>query len=244
VTDGKAKTIAIVVTLAVHAGLGLSVALATAAEENRLNRRESLADEKVQHIQAGLAIKSKSSKGRKTKQPQRETARKVSPTDIAVARDDQKKPEPKDKKAKDPLGDIDPESIFDKHRQGAAGEADPTTAEQGSDEESQEGRADGSEWGTMADAVGDPYVGELNGRLHEFWEVPSTVNDPSLEGAGCVQLNASGKIVDRRVEKSGNATFDAAIERALKKSSDMETPVPDHLQRDLIQRGLCFAFKP
>jgi outer membrane biosynthesis protein TonB len=243
VTDRGAKHIAIVVTLLVHVGVGVSVALATQATQGRLSERANLADEKREHIQAGLAIKSKSAKGRKTKQPQRETERKVSPTDVAVSRDE-KPVDPKDKKEKDPLDEVAPESVFDKHRQGATGPAEPTSAAPGGDDETKVGRDDGSDWGTQADTVGDPYVGELNGRLHEHWEVPSTVTDTALEAAACVRLSPDGKIADFRIEKSGNATFDAAVERAVKQASDMEAPVPDHLSGGLTKEGLCFAFKP
>jgi hypothetical protein len=245
VTDGKAKTIAIVVTVAVHAGLGFAVARATAAETDRLLERESLADEKLEHIEAGLAMRSKSSKGRKTRQPQREVERKTSPNDVAVNRDDtQKKPDDKEKKEKDPLGEVDPESVFNKHRQGAEGTAEPTTAEQGSDEESQEGRTDGSDLGRLADPKGDPYIGELNDRLHEHWEVPSTVTDENLVAYACIRLDAAGQRAEVQYDKSGNATFDAAVERSVKAASEMETPVPDHQVGALVKGRLCFAFRP
>ena len=74
--------------------------------------------------------------------------------------------------------------------------------------------------------------------------MPSTVTDDTLVAYACVRLDAAGKRVDVQFDKSGNATFDAAVERAVKAASEMETPVPDHQMGAPVKGSLCFAFKP
>jgi outer membrane biosynthesis protein TonB len=133
--------------------------------------------------------------------------------------------------------EVDPDSVLEKnHIQ------DEDLSSTGVDEVPKEGSADGSEWGTEKDARGDPYAGELRGRIESVWAVPSVETEGGV-AQGCVRLDADGKIVDRAVKKkSGNATLDRSVELALKKAPDMEEPVPEHLIDLITVKGICFRF--
>jgi outer membrane biosynthesis protein TonB len=133
--------------------------------------------------------------------------------------------------------EIDPDSVLDKNRA-----QDEDLSSTGVDEVPKEGSADGSEWGTEKDARGDPYAGELRGRIESVWAVPSVETEGGV-AQGCVRLDADGKIVDRAVKKkSGNATLDRSVELALKKAPDMDEPVPEHLIDLITVKGICFRF--
>jgi len=140
-------------------------------------------------------------------------------------------------KVKPRLDEIDPESILEKNRV-----QDEDLSETGVDEVPKEGSADGSEWGSERDARGDPYAGELRGRIESVWSVPSVETGTGV-AQGCVKLDEDGKIVDRHVKKkSGNANLDRSVELALKQAPDMEDPVPEHLIDLITVKGICFRF--
>ena len=248
-SDSRFKTIAISLAVVLHIALGVGVVYAAISESSRLAERAEFAEENLVHIEAGLAIRSKSAKGRKTKQPQKDTQRKISPNDVVVAKDDQQKPDDKKKDDKDPKpeDEIDPEAIFKKHRQGAEGtpSEDPAAEQPGTDEETTPGRADGHDFGMFDEAKGDPYLGELNGRLHANFEVPSTVPDgQGLRTLGCVRLRPDGKVADFSIEdKSAVPAFNSAVTRSLRTAPQMEQPVPSHLTAMLVEQLLCFEFK-
>jgi outer membrane biosynthesis protein TonB len=133
--------------------------------------------------------------------------------------------------------EIDPESILEKNRV-----QDEDLSETGVEEIPKEGSADGSEWGSERDARGDPYAGELRGRIESVWSVPSVETGTGV-AQGCVKLDEDGKIVDRHVKKkSGNANLDRSVELALKQAPDMEEPVPEHLIDLITVKGICFRF--
>jgi len=250
VKDGGEKIFAAGFAVFAHLAVVGAVWGGTHLERSRQERRAAADDGKKNHIEAGLAVRSKSAKGRKSKQPQKDVARKVSPNDVTVKRDDKpadpNKPKPDEK---DPLGDVDPESVFNKHRPGAEGDVDPATAEPGADDESKAGRADGSDFGTLEDAKGDPYVGELIGRMttNPDIEIPATVPEGTgLVTYGCVRLSADGKIVEAELDpdhKSGNAAFNSAVLRRVKATTDMEAPVPDKLKKMLVENSACVPFR-
>ncbi len=248
--EERIKLVAMVTALVAHLGLAGFVWGASRFDHARLTARADATADKYEHIQAGLAVRSKSAKGRKTKQPQKDTQRKVAPGDVAVSRDDQKKDDEK-KDEKDPDAELDPESVFNKHRDGAEGKPtdDPAAEAPGGDEETKAGRADGSEFGTLADAQGDPYAGELAGRMstNPDLEVPSTVPEGTgLETWGCVRLSADGKVADVELDpkhKSDNAAFNSAVLRRVKLTTNMESAVPPNMISQLVEEYLCVPFR-
>jgi outer membrane biosynthesis protein TonB len=145
--------------------------------------------------------------------------------------------EPPKHKIKPKKDEIDINSTLEKNRQ-----QDEDLSSTGVDEVPKEGSADGSEWGTERDARGDPYAGELRGRIQSVWNVPAVETGAGV-AQGCVRLDEDGKIVDRAVrKKSGNANLDRSVELALKQAPDMEEPVPEHLIDLITVKGICFRF--
>lgn len=194
--------------------------------------------EDAETIEASLAFKKKEIKSR---QPQKRKKKKFKPrVEEAASRDAEKKPEKKEKeedKLRPEPDEIDFESILDKNRK-----QDEELSDFGAEEIPQEGAADGSEWGTEVEARGDPYVGELKGRIYAAWKVP-TLETGSGAAIGCVRLDEDGKIVERELkQRSKNSNLDRSVELALKESSDMEEPVPSHLVNLLTVKGICFNF--
>jgi len=215
-------------------------------DQGKAERRAKLGEDEYQAIEAGLAIRAKSAAGKtKSKLPQKDMAEKVKPDVEGVAMDPNKVPATpkKDDKQHASPDMVDPNSTFNKFRKAdSVGKAN-TTGE-GADDENVAGKADGSDWGTLEDAKGDPYAGELAGRVTKDFDVPSLVGTQGLKALGCVRLNREGRIVERSVEKkSGNPTFDRAVEKSVAQATDMEAPVPDRLVKIMVKKSICFEFK-
>jgi hypothetical protein len=221
-------------------------------DKKKIEERNKLGDEQYQTIEAGLAIKKKSTSGKKSRLPQKDVAPKVKPPQApGIATDPNAKPsdEKKDKKDEEyiPPDKRDPSSVFDKYRNVDTGETAPTDGQSGGDDENVEGQEDGSEFGTLERAKGDPYVGELIGRMTKDFTVPSVVTETDLVTWGCVRLAPDGKIKDREIDpdhKSRSHAFNSAVEDRLKKTTDMEQPVPEHLHKLLVEQYACVPFKP
>jgi hypothetical protein len=141
-----------------------------------------------------------------------------------------------------PDDDFDPLEVLERNRRLA--EADDVVDSPGVHRE-EVGALAGSEWGTERQARGDPYVGELAGRVKHAWTLPSFERTADLVTWGCVKLEGDGRIVEREiVQPSGSATLDRSVAVALERATDMEEPVPAHLRALLTEQGICFAFRP
>jgi hypothetical protein len=108
-----------------------------------------------------------------------------------------------------------------------------------------QGSDDGSEYGTLERAKGDPYIGELIGRMTTEFVVPTVVSDRKLNTWGCVKLDADGKISDRALDpehKSRSHAFNSAVEARLKLTTDMEQPVPERLKKMLVGKFVCATY--
>jgi hypothetical protein len=225
------------VTVILHLGAGIAI---TAADRvGRDGPGLNLAEREV--IEAGLAFKKAPKKNR---QPQKKKNPKVKPPEtVGVSRDADKAPEKSKDKDKPPPPDfVDPSATLAKFRNIDIDEdvrdvgADPNERDDGSDE--------GSEWGTLEDAKGDPYVGELAGRIQKAWTRP-TLDTGKGSVSGCVKLAENGHIVERKLdETSKNSTLNRSVEEALRKASNMAKPVPKHLLELLTRQGICFRFTP
>jgi hypothetical protein len=192
-----------------------------------------------QTIEASLAFKAVEPKDR---QPQKEKKKKYAPDEKApVVFDPDAGPPPPhpEHEVKVKPDEVDINSVLKKNRG-----QNPDLSSTGAEEIPKEGSAGGSEWGTEKDAHGSPYAGELKGRIHSAWELPS-IEQGTGEVLGCVKLDKDGKIVDRFVKKkSGNANLDRSVELALKQAPDMKEPVPDDMIDLMTVKGICFRFKP
>jgi hypothetical protein len=218
-----------------HGLLGTAVWHYEARDEDERSRPPDFAD--AMTIEASLAYLSE--KPKPTRQPQKPSNPMVAPTPPpGVSFDADRAPiEPGPDEPRPPDEFIDPSKTFAKARKFDFDE-EPTD---GADPET--GSATGSEWGTAAEAKGDPYVGELHGRIKAVWKVPS-LETGAGEALGCVRLASEGRIVDRRLWKpSGNANLDRSVDQALRDATDMDVPVPEHLLHLLTKKGICFRFK-
>jgi len=228
----------IIATVVVHLGVGLAINAAGGDDDSE---RPNLAARQV--IEAGLAYKKTTQK--KKRQPQKKKNPKVKPKEtVGVSRDADKEPAPKkkDDRKPPPPDFVDPSATLDKFRNIDIDE-EPTDVGIDPDEED-DGSDEGSEWGTMADAKGDPYVGELAGRIQKAWRRP-TLDTGKGEVFGCVTLSAKGRIVDRQLDqKSKNSTLNRSVEEALRNATQMDKPVPKHLKELLTVKGICFRFTP
>lgn len=188
-------------------------------------------------IEAALAIKEVK---REDKQPVKQKKQKFKPEERGVSRDETKKPtERKEPEHKVPVlpDEVDPESTFKKNRS-----QDETLSSTGVDEVPTAGAADGSIWGTERDAKGHKYVGELKGRIHSEWKVP-TLETGGGVALGCVRLNDAGKIIDHGFQqRSSNSNLNRSVTLAMRNAPPMETPVPAELKELLTVKGICFRF--
>ena len=193
--------------------------------------------EEAETIEASLAF---TEVKKKNKQPQKQRKKKFKAAKATpVSRDADALPKPKkeDQKPKPDEDEIDPLSILEKNRK-----QEEDLSDTGVDELPTEGSAQGSEWGTERDARGDPYVGELKGRIFNAWEVP-TLETGDGRAVGCVRLQPSGTIKDRELKRrSSNVNLNRSVQLALKNASDMESSVPGHLTTLLTEKGICFNF--
>lgn len=192
---------------------------------------------KSETIEASLAFKEVKPKN---KQPQKKKKQKFKPqAEDGASKVEELKPkdQKKDLTLRPEADEIDINSILEKNRK-----QDDDLSESGSDEVPVEGSAAGSEWGTEKMAKGDPYVGELRGRIYSVWQVPALETGVG-EALGCVRLNEEGEILDRELKKrSKNSNLDRSVEVALKNAPNMESPVPDKLKTLLTVNGICFKF--
>lgn len=206
-------------------------------------------ERKLAPIEAGLMARAKNQKGRKTKQPQKDVEQKVAPPDaVKIGGDPDTMPAARADAGPPPKreDEIDFEAIAKKHREGSTGTPDPASDTPGGDDETKAGHAGGSDYGTLDENRGDPYLGELAGRLKEHFVVPGTVPEgQNLKLYGCARLNPDGSIAEVFLDedrKSGNAALNSAALRSLKQASGMESPVPSHLVRMLVEQGACVNF--
>ena len=227
--SGSEHAIGMLVTLGIHGGLVAIIVIMNIVEHNR----PKLAEPPPQAIEAGLAIKRQKTE-KKSNMPQKDLAPKVKPPDpMGIAHNPDAVPPP-DKKKKDqpPPDATDSKSVFEKYRRMDTGET-------------QQSENEGSEYGTLERAKGDPYVGELIGRMTSDFVVPTVVTDQSLETWGCVKLDENGKIADRAIDpekKSKSHAFNSAVEDALKRATDMEKPVPNYLKAMLVGKFVCATY--
>ena len=230
------------ITALVH--LGLIAALVSSTGDQGCGSSSNAASEdpfaRAETIEAALAFKEVKPKN---KQPVKKKKKKYRKVEEGISTDPKAKPikkkdEPKHK-VKVTDDEIDPTSILNKNRT-----QDQDLSSTGEDKIPVEGSANGSEWGTERDAKGDPYVGELRGRIESVWELPSLVED-SGRVRGCVKLNAKGKIIDSKIKRfSKNSDLNRSVKLALRKAPPMDKPVPGHLIELLTVRGICLDFKP
>jgi hypothetical protein len=233
--DNRLHVLGLGITAGVHMTVLLTVVIMHFVDASRANAKPR----EFVSIEAGLAIKKKESKGPKSRLPQKDEPKVKKPDDQKIASDPNAKPADKPKKEEDVMDPEEARRIMESKR------GKPT--DKPSDDPAVEGQDDGHKFGTLDKAKGDPYVGELIGRMTVDFTVPSVVVDKGLETWGCVKLDAAGKITDRSIDpehKSKNHAFNSAVEDRLRLTKDMEQPVPEHLKKMLIGKFVCHPYRP
>jgi colicin import membrane protein len=84
------------------------------------------------------------------------------------------------------------------------------------------------------------YIGRIQAKVRSNWILPSDLQGNPEAIFNVVQL-PTGEVISARLAKSsGNAAYDAAVERAILKSSPLPLPEP----RSLFARELKLTFRP
>ena len=242
--DKGLHIVGISIAVAIHAVLGAGLLLADGGCLAEAAAREV---DEPRYVEAALAIKGEEEEP-ETQQPQKPRERAPAPEPQAdpISRDAERPPDPDPEPEPEPRprqtdDDFDPMEVLERNRR----LAEDDTVDREGVERDEVGALEGSEWGTERDARGDPYVGELAGRVKHAWRLPSFERTPDLVTWGCVRLDEEGAIVEREVaQPSGSATLDRSVAVALERATDMDEPVPDHLLDLLVEQGVCFTFRP
>ena len=241
---GGMHILGVFVTIGVHVFIFGAVWFMHQADADLIKRRSL--EEPVQAIEAGLAIKSKSAQ-KKSALPSKDVTEKVKPPDApTISNNAEAIPDPEKPKKKQeyvPKEAQDKKSVFEKYRNVDTGSLTSKTPGQG--EANQVGSEDGSEFGLLDRAKGDPYVGELIGRMTVDFVVPTVVTQKA-QTWGCVKLAEDGKIAERFIDpqhKSRSFAFNSAVEERIRRTTDMDKPVPSHLKELLVRQGACVIFK-
>jgi outer membrane biosynthesis protein TonB len=231
--NGQMHGLALVGTFALSAALfGGTLYLTEAAEAAHQPELKEMIT-----IEASLARKSE-----KKKQPQKELKApepEVKPE--GVSHDENKKPiekkpdEPK-KRPKKPDDKVDLSKFKHATDDDQPG-AKPTT---------DIGQFDGSKEGFAQISAGNPYWQHFVADFKQIWELP-TISKVNGATKACFHIEADGKIVDSKFERSGDDTLDDSVQRAMKATqktrNDKPQPVPTE-QLGAIRSWVCFRFNP
>lgn len=251
VPESRFKLLGAAITALVHV-LVVGTALGMHALDARHTEQKARrADDKMNHIEAGLARRAEVASGRRSSLPSKDLSPKVRPpsargvaTDPDQVTDGERKDDPYV-----PPDMQDPNSAYEamKRKYGSVDTGERAGSGEGSGEDNVAGDPDGSEFGTLDVQTGDPYLGELIGRMTVDFTVPGTVPaGQGLETWGCVRLEADGRVADRKLDpehKSRSYAFNSAVEDRLRKATDMDRRVPDHLKKVLVEQFACVPFR-
>jgi colicin import membrane protein/protein TonB len=107
------------------------------------------------------------------------------------------------------------------------------------------GSADGDPLGDSSEAVGDQYLAQVVRALRQNYRVPSTIGEKErlfLKGTIVLFIEPDGRVLRHEfATRSGNPTFDEALERAVR---DTRLPAPPPEAREAYRRrGLQVDFK-
>jgi colicin import membrane protein/protein TonB len=107
------------------------------------------------------------------------------------------------------------------------------------------GSPDGDPLGDSSEAIGDQYLAQVVRALRQNYRVPSTIGEKErlyLKGTLVLFIEPDGRVLRHEfVTRSGNPTFDEALERAVR---DVRLPPPPADAREAYRRrGLLVDFK-
>jgi outer membrane biosynthesis protein TonB len=130
-------------------------------------------------------------------------------------------------------------------RGGATGARKLSSVLSGLKQELAAGSPDGDPLGDSSEAVGDQYLAQVVRALRRNYRVPSTIGEKErlyLQGTIVLFIEPDGRVLSHEfVKRSGNPTFDDALERAVR---DTRLPPPPADAREAYRRrGLQVDFK-
>jgi hypothetical protein len=246
-TDSDPLFHAVGVTVAVGLHVGLALVIFGLSQVGSRHDAERKSPKDLRHIEAGLARRSQIAGGKASALPSKTVTQKAAPRTNGVASNAERATDPThrpDDKTLPP-GAIDVNAVMNQYRPGQTDEG-TQTGDEGSGAENVPGDPNGSKLGNLDKAKGDPYVGELIGRMSVDFVVPSAVPEgKGLETWGCVRLSPDGKIAERMLDpehKSPVHAFNSAVEDRLGQTTDMEQPVPDDLTSLLVDQFACHVY--
>jgi hypothetical protein len=235
--DGEMHTVAAIGACALTAALCVPTVIAGSGGDGDTSSAPLL--EERTSIAASIAKQSKP----KPKLPEKEKS--PPPPEVkpdGINRDLDHIPDPKkDKKPDQAKQTPDPKPNFDDFRRE---DPDNPTGEP----VTQPGPFNENEKGFADITTGHPYFRALAAQVHGNWSFPGILESKS--GAeGCLHILADGKIAKIKVDpRSGDATFDDAVEGTMKKVEALRNakpePVPADLVREATTKWICFNFKP
>ncbi|MDB4967214.1 MAG: TonB family protein [Myxococcales bacterium] len=217
------RTVAIVITVVLHAGLfgGMWIARASGGGKPPLSK-ENFVDAQLVRFGKPRDL---------SFLPHKQGAQKDKPAEIKVARDLDALPHIDDKKKPE---DVDPlkkthAEVF-KHLDDQEGV-----------EASNEGSLSGSRAGTATEAKGDPYILSIVDQVGTAWLLPTTIKPAdllTLSADVCLRIGPDGTIVKYDLERgSGNSQFDSSLEATLSQLKKLPPP-PDRFRN----KRLCPTF--
>ncbi|MGC3997916.1 MAG: TonB family protein [Anaeromyxobacter sp.] len=106
------------------------------------------------------------------------------------------------------------------------------------------GDPDGDPMGDAEEAEGDPYFALLKRSVEANFEVPTTLSDRErlfVFAEARLWIDAAGRVSRWKIDRSsGNPTFDAAVERTIRKTP--QVPPPPQNVRQQYPDGIPFRF--
>jgi TonB family protein len=89
---------------------------------------------------------------------------------------------------------------------------------------------------------GDVYTGKVKAHLHRNWFLPAWMTSSNLKAHVVLRIAPDGRVVSKEFAKrSGNADFDAAVEKTINAANPLPPP-PEALRRAYLEDGLGYSF--
>ncbi len=88
----------------------------------------------------------------------------------------------------------------------------------------------------------DAFQGKIQAHLLKNWSVPAWMNASTLKSIVLLKVAPDGRIIEKQfLKRSGDAVFDAAVERAVELSDPLPAP-PESLRRNFLEEGIECSF--
>lgn len=89
---------------------------------------------------------------------------------------------------------------------------------------------------------GDVYAGKVKAALLKHWSIPVWMSAASLKAQVLMRISPDGRVVSKEfTKKSGNAEFDAFVEKTIDAANPLPPP-PEALRRTYLEDGLGYSF--